>query len=412
MREPQLKVKYSVPVLCLPLFAVLLACSSGNDYLNSSRLKGEALGLAQAWLAHAPTSNGFQTTGLDGNWRPTQASRTVTLTSQARLIYIYAAAFELSGDEKYLKALRNAADFMLLYMRTDDSNGWFKTVDSSGNAVDKRIHSYGYSFVIFAMSHAYRVSQDPRYLEQAISTWQSSVWPGLSAARHWQVNGTTPANTDPQKIWSQNPYMHLFEALLSLHQVTQSPEVWNDIEAMASFMREKLLQPCGCLPETFRGEGFIPANDQNTHLYLGHQLEWAFLLSQAMQQGLDKRYLSTANRLLQFSLRNGVNENTGGLHATTNSRGELQDENYWWWAQAELMRASVHFAREHDKHELWSIYEKSHLFARMHFIDLYRGNWTSESQVFTKASSEELRQVIGYHWMAFYVESLRLNRLN
>ena len=36
--------------------------------------------------------------------------------------------------------------------------------------------------------------------------------------------------------WSINAYLHLFEALLVLHDVSDSPAVWADIEAMVRFL--------------------------------------------------------------------------------------------------------------------------------------------------------------------------------
>jgi mannose/cellobiose epimerase-like protein (N-acyl-D-glucosamine 2-epimerase family) len=297
---------------------------------------------------------------------------------------------------------------MLAYMQGPEEPGWYKVVHRSGKPINKSIHSYGYSFALFAMAHAYGVTQDSRYLAQAIATWKSDVWPGLSAAREWNRNRKLLGNPSG-KTWSQNPFMHLFEALLALYEVTRSEEVWLDIQAMARFLDEKLLQPCGCLPEWYVAASFSPLDGDDTRLYLGHQVEWAFLLSHAVELGLNRDYLDTANSLLDLALSHGISADTGGLQATSTMDGKEGDKSYWWWAQAELMRATAHFAEMHGRSDLYPVFEQTQSFARMHFIDLARNNWTNKSPYFADDQGK-IRQVIGYHWMAYYAEALRLSR--
>jgi len=240
----------------------LIACDAGEDYAGTTeraRLRTEAESLASAWLTHAATPSGFQKTVFDADWRELPGSDRVDLTSQARLVYLYAAAFDLSGEPRYLNAMVNAADFMLRYMQGVTEVGWVKRVSSSGLIIDNSIDPYGYSFVVFSLSHAYQVSGDERYRGRAIQTWRSDVWPGLKAAREWPVSAESGLKI-AQGNWSQSAYMHLFEALLALHEVTHSVEVWADIVAMAKFLDESLIQSCTCLPEWFLVPGFTPLN--------------------------------------------------------------------------------------------------------------------------------------------------------
>jgi len=145
---------------------------------------------------------------------------------------------------------------------------------------------------------------------------------------------------------------------------------------------------------------------------LGHQVEWAYLLDRAVHQGLDSRYQQLANKLLTFAIRYGVSSGEeghrerGGLYATTDLRGEVIDGSYWWWAQAELLRTTLHFSTYHGRRELRDVYADNHVFSRLHFIDIQRGSWSNESPFFEGKAPSQLRQVIGYHWMAFYLEAL------
>ena len=394
-------------LLLLSLF--LYACNEKSQdetgYIDRDRLRSEALALAETWIEHAPTPGGFQKTLFDGIWQPVGENSSVDLTAQSRLIYVYSAAYDLTGDKKYQQAARSAADFMLHHMRNAATGGWYKAVQSDGTPIDDSVHPYGYSFTIFGLAHAYRVTGDRRFLEAAMETWQSNVWPGLKAAKLFAATGSISKKAGGN-AWSQNPYMHLFEAMLALYDNTGSQEVWGDIEAMASFLRTTLIQPCGCIPEWFLGSGFEPQYGDNAEVYLGHQVEWAYLLSQAVERGLDRDFLSVSYTLMDFAVDNGLNKDTGGLRAQSKMNGDIIDSNYWWWAQAELMRAAVHFARTHGRTELWDVYEKSHLFARIHFINQELGGWTDSSLFLSKTTNQDLRQDIGYHAMGFYTEAL------
>lgn len=396
--------------ICISV-ASIGGCDSLSDEvinIDKDQFLLEANTLATQWKVHAPSSNGFQRTHFDTRWRAANGNEKVNLTSQARLVYVYATAYKLSGDEEFIKALRNAADFMLNQMRRSDEAGWYKSVDRDGAPLNKSVHTYGYSFAIFAMANAYSVTKDSRYLENSISTWKSNVWPGLRAAREWYKSGRF-TDSPSGKSWSQNPFMHLFEALLELFEVTGSRAVWEDVEAMAKFLQEKLMQkPCGCLPEWYVAANFSPLDGDETRMYLGHQVEWAFLLSRAVDLGLAHHYLDTANSLLNFALERGFNRENGGLQATSTMDGKEGNKSYWWWAQAELMRATLHFAERHKRNDLYQVFHKTQTFARMHFIDLARKNWTDKSPYFTD-DRHKIRQVIGYHWMAFYAEGLRSN---
>ncbi len=391
---------------------LLTACggqsSNAAEYLDRGRLQSEALGLASAWVNHAPKTNGFQRTKFNGLWEPSAESTRVDLTSQARLIYVYAAAFDLTGDENYRYEVRNAADFMLTNMRTENGSGWYKSVDANGAPTRRSVHRYGYAFAIFGMAHAFRITGDSRYLQLALATWQSGVWTGLKAARAFRANRFPPV-AESEGAWSQNPYMHLFEALLVLHEVTQSQKVWADINAMALFLEKQLIQPCGCLPEWFEAGKYVPLDKgSGVGVYHGHQVEWAFLLSKAVDQGLDRRYLGVADKLLDFAINHGLDLETGGLKAESKMDGYVTDASYSWWVQAELMRVAVHFARYRGRSELWQTYEGAHLFARIHYIDQDRGGWSSSSPLHTGKADRDLRKVIGYHAMAFYMEALEI----
>jgi mannose/cellobiose epimerase-like protein (N-acyl-D-glucosamine 2-epimerase family) len=215
--------------------------------------------------------------------------------------------------------------------------------------------------------------------------------------------------------------MHLFEALLILHDTTRSPEIWSEIVAMARFLETRLIQPTGGVPECYEAASFVPLGDTRVDkskpndtpkgfVELGHQVEWAYLLGHAVEKGLDKRYLGVAERLLNFAIKPGVDASTGGLIARTGYTGIVHKDNKWWWAQAELMRAAAHFSVRRGRGDLWPVYQASHNFVLTHHVDQEYGGWGGEGLMNPVKKSEKRTKVIGYHAAAFHIEALSLLR--
>ena len=398
----------------LSVCCVATACDNQTDkvdtYLDTPRLMAEAKASIQPWLENAPDGSGFFRTRFNRTWQPRKGNDRVSLVRVTRLLYIFSTGYDLTGDTRYRELVRSGGQFLLAKMRNSTNGGWHKIVNSRGEPIESRVHPYSYSFVIFGLSHAYRVTGDEAFLEAALATWQSGAWPGLVVARRLARQGYADAGDGTDiGVWTQNPYMHLFEALLILHEVTGSAEVWSDIEAMAEFLEARLIQPSGCIPEWYRGPTFSPLDDTGDgYVELGHQVEWAYLLIRAVEGGLDNRYRTVAERLIKFAIEHGLDRKTGGLHGRTDYAGQVRDEGKRWWAQAELMRTAAHFAARHGRDDLWSIYQRAQDFVRIHYVDQEFGGWTGESFVDSGKNIDELGKVIGYHAVAFYVEALSL----
>lgn len=392
------------------------ACSEVStkpeNYLDKARLMSEAKEAVRPWLEHAPTQNGYFRTHFDLKWTPQNGNHRVSLTSQARLLYVLAKGYDLTRDERFRNAVRSGGKFLLTHMR-DRKGGWHNTVNADGQLIRSSANKYAYSFVIFGLSHAYRVTGEATFRTAALETWRSGIWPGLIAARKLARSRSQgeiahiELKNPKQRFWSQNAFMHLFEALLTLHEITDSPEIWSDIKAMARLMKDKMMRPCGCLPEWYEAATLSPQkNNKDGNVNLGHQVEWSFLLSRAIDKGLSPNYRTVAEGLLDFAIKHGIDQNNGNLHKTSDENGRVRGQGDWWWAQAELMRAAIYFAAKRGRADLWPIYKRAHTFVRIHYLDQQRGGWVQQSIVRNKTSS--LRKVIGYHAVAFYAEALRV----
>jgi mannose/cellobiose epimerase-like protein (N-acyl-D-glucosamine 2-epimerase family) len=151
---------------------------------------------------------------------------------------------------------------------------------------------------------------------------------------------------------------------------------------------------------------------KNGRIDIGHQFEWAYLLSHAVEKGFSREYLSIGERLLDFGMQVGYDNANGGIYSTSDYDGNSDRRPKSWWQQNELLRALIHYAVMRDRPDLWEPFKQSLTFVKQHFIDNEYGGW------YASYDSRKLREgnalnkgnlwQVGYHVCGMYVEVLRL----
>ncbi|WP_420933489.1 AGE family epimerase/isomerase [Alteromonas sp. A081] len=390
-----------LPILCL-LSIVLVGCGAENKQieliLSSELAKGQMLQLIDPRLNWAEKNSNFMVQTFDANWQiaPTES---VESYSQARQVYLFAKGYDVTQENRYLNAMVESADVMLRTMFDDTKVLWHSSINRYNTEKRYGPKEYSTSFAIFAMAHAYRISQDKRYLDAALKTWMlGEVSIGLTLAREAQQGKLNTAFTN---TWSINPLMHLFEALLALHDVTQSPSVWQDIEFIAQFVENKLMQPQGFLAEYYVNANMPLPISEGGYVELGHQIEWAYLLHLAVDKGLDSHFRNVAKRLYVYAMKTGWDEQAGNLAARSDYDSNLTVTTPVWWAQAELMRLTAYSANKNeDFDDSARIFSKSTAFALNEYVDQFNGGWLDKPQ--SNRSRIQLNKVVGYHAAAAY----------
>jgi len=363
------------------------------------------------WRAATVTPSGFLRPSLDREWQPT-GRQTATLVSQSRLIYVLATGWELTRDEAYLEAVTKGADFLLEHFRDPEHGGFFYSASPDGEVLDNSKDSYGHAFVIFGLAHAARVTGEERFREAALQTW-SEMKAHLRDKAGFIRPRATRDFSQVRSTNSQNPMMHLFEALLALHDVTGSEEVFNDAKSLAEAIFRKLFQEEeGYLPELFDEHWKPLPADRRGYIELGHQFEWAFLLSRAVEKGFSEDWLDIGDRLLDYGLEVGYDADEGGIFSRGDYEGNARPGPKGWWEQAELLRALAHYAVLRERDDVWDAFAQSLKFVQRNFIDWEHGGWFRSYEPGVPRAVEEQNKgsvwMVGYHVTGMYWEVLRL----
>ncbi|MCP5116688.1 MAG: hypothetical protein GY953_38160 [bacterium] len=229
--------------------------------------------------------------------------------------------------------------------------------------------------------------------------------------------GTTRDFRRTRGVNSQNPMMHLFEALIALYDASGAEQVKADAAELAAAMFHGLFDDQrGYLPELFDAHWLPLAPEDGGRVELGHQLEWAWLMSEAVRVGvLGEEWLALGNRLLDYGVRRGHDRRSGGFFSRADYQGRVEDRTKGWWQQCEGMRAVLRYANQHGREDMWPVFNKSLQFARQHFIDSEHGGWYRNYDPAKQRRGRELDKgtqwMDGYHVTNLYLEAIRRRRL-
>ncbi|MCC5835183.1 MAG: AGE family epimerase/isomerase [Opitutales bacterium] len=329
--------------------------------------------LAPNWLEQASTESGLFLPDLDRKWQRTGSSE-ATVVSQSRLIYVFAESFRQTREKQYSDAVQKGADCLLRDFWDPQNGGFVWSYDLSRGVIDDQKSCYGHAFAIFGLCHAHRAGADPRHLQFALETVElvhqkfSDCRGGLKPLLQRDFSGDTSYR-------SQNPVMHLVEALLAMSETLpsgphlQQAQSWIDFLFKGVHSRQE-----SALPEFYAVDWSPltippPESEEPGCICPGHQLEWAYLLSKAVELGLPDPYMDTARFALDAGLQFGRDPIHGGIIRATDMDGTVCDDRKVFWQQTEAIRSLARFAIHHGIKEYEAPLMESLDFLNEHLWD-------------------------------------------
>lgn len=405
----------SLRILFSLLLAAVLLAACGNDHDIRTRIDGDwhrqtlEKDHLEHWLKVLPTANGFFNTLVTRDWEILDP-QPGDIVGHTRSIYLMAVGHELTGKPAYLEQVRLGTDFLLRHFRDPLHGGWYEAVGPDGKPKNDNKRLYSQAFAIFALAHAYRATLDKRYLDAALQTWQeirlryTDVHGGFRAGTNRDFSQTKLGN-------SQGSIMHLFEALLVLHQASGSQEAKEGAESIGKFIAYRLLEglPDGTarIPEVYDEQWHPLPGARGGRIDIGHQFEWAFLFSAATEAGLNPIYAAVADRLLNYAVAMGYEKGVQGVITAISPEGEIKRQR-GWWQQAEALRALMHHAAIRGRNDLWGLVTQLTEYIRTEFLDGSNGGWLDASASECRKGRCQDRQPDGYHMTAMHQEAIRI----
>nr|WP_175164068.1 AGE family epimerase/isomerase [Paraburkholderia fynbosensis] len=243
----------------------------------------------------------------------------------ARQLFVFSQA----GDAEHAQVL---FDSLRHTFQDTVHGGWFYSVDPHGAPLDTTKDLYTHAFVVFACAEYGRRSGNRDALALVHNT--SALIQSQFAADGDLFNAALSADFDSVTGTPiQNPLMHLTEAWLAACEATRDNVFGAALRRLAGAVAHHFVhKPTGCIAE-------LPIGASGNRLEPGHQFEWFWLVRQAGAQfagtGLDE----ALTRAFAFAQQHGVDPATGGVCASLDETGVINDATQRIWAQTEYLRA-------------------------------------------------------------------------
>lgn len=362
--------------------------------------------LLPKWLAVAPTPEGLLLPHVDAKWRPIDRGFG-TIVSQGRLVHNFAVGYALTGEERYRSVARRGADYILEHFIDAEYGGTFWSVGLGGQVLEDRKDAYGHAFAVFGLANAAVCTGDHRYAAAAEGVWRWVAEHLSDGAGGLVQRVDRDARTVLDEVRSQNPVMHMFEALMWLAMVPGMGHMASAAQGIGDFVTGRLMRADGALPETYDQAWRALPDSAGGWINIGHLFEWAFLLSRAAELGLPGRYVESAKALLEFGLAHGMDED-GGVR-TSHPVGEGTADRSrprGWWEQCEATRALAHHVAVRGRDDLVDPLRRNTGFWRAHFVDPDVGGWYPHEDARDADKGNEWK--IDYHAVAMCWEVVRL----
>ena len=175
------------------------------------------------WLSHALTPNGLFFPHLGRDWSRLDKD-TCSLVSQTRLLYNFSTGFAITGRKEYVDAVNHGADALLRYFADPEHGGWYLRCKLDGTPIDTRKDLYGHAFAIFGLTHASVATERADLKQAALDTWELVRSQFQDAEGGYQAVMSRTFSPLPHTR-SQNPIMHLFEAIFALSRLDDSGKI-------------------------------------------------------------------------------------------------------------------------------------------------------------------------------------------
>ncbi len=369
--------------------------------------ENQAKRILEKLLNTLPRTDGFFHSYFDARWNPIKTYDT-TLVTQGRMLYNMATGYRLTSNTDYLIVLEKGADFLLDTFYDSTYKGFYHSCDHHGRVLDDRKLSYGHSFAIFGLVHAFRMTGISRYRDVAVETFEL-MRSRMTDSYGGLYYGFTRRFEPLDEMKSQNPIMHFFEAAMELASLDSCLNYQKDVIEIADFVLDRLVRPSSrLLPEVYTDDWSEANSEDGGRIDVGHAFEWAFLLAHAQEQGYPQRYLSYAKSFLDNALEMGWDRKEGGIFSPASSDTLRVKSRKNWWEQCEAIRALLHFVFKRGESGYTKALEHCTDFVQRSFVDPDQPGWFSviDSPAAMRQQEKILPGKVYYHIIGMCVEGI------
>jgi len=306
------------------------------------------------------------------------------LILNARILWTFAKAYKVYGDDVYLRTAQRAYDYLRRYFWDAEFGGVYWMVDHLGNPVDTKKRIYGQAFTVYALAEyaAARAEKEP--LELAIALHLK-----IEAASHDEKNGgyfetyerdwklaeeQRLSEVDMDEKKSMNTHLHLLEAYANLLRLWEDDGLRKRLRELLRIFLDRIIDS-----ETHHFRMFFDEvwHDRSDRFSFGHDIEGSWLICEAAEVLGDTAILEETRKaavsMAQAVYEQAVDTDGGLLYEGT--RKEFIDTDKHWWPQAEAVVGFLNAYEFSGREYFLNAAHRSWDFIDKFIVDHQRGEW-------------------------------------
>jgi mannobiose 2-epimerase len=316
---------------------------------------------------------------------------TKSLVQQSRVVWTFSAAYERYPEPAYKEVATHTLKFLREHMWDEDHDGFNWLVDRKGKVVDDKKHLYGESFAIYALAEYGRAFHDGSASRQAFELFRlidlkahddanGGYFEAFNTDWSHQIKNQLAMNMADRK--SMNTHIHLLESFTTLYQVTGDPTVRKRVEELLNLCLNKIVDSQRGYLRLYFSNDWKPAENSETSSY-GHDIELSWLITESAEvlgRGNDPQVKRVALALVDHTLRDGFDNQQGGVYNEGPAQGPAKDKVKVWWVEAESMVGLLNAYKLSGKQIYRNRFDQQANYVLLRFVDRQFGDWFNEIQ--------------------------------
>ena len=262
----------------------------------------------------------------------------------ARIIWSFAAAYQVLRKPEYIEAAVHAKDYFLRHFCDHKYGGVYWSVDSEGKRLDHKKQLYSQGFAIYGLSELYRVNHDEDALKEAVNLFrvvekhfadrENGGYIEALARDFSPLEDMSLSAHDINADKTMNSHLHILEAYANLYRVWPDKDLKKAVESLLDIVGTNVMAPNGHLQLYFgRDWSVMPGG-----VSYGHDIETSWLALECAM-ALDDPAVVDCVRPWAVKMARAGNE---GLLPDGSMRYEklldgTYDDSRQWWVQAETV---------------------------------------------------------------------------
>ncbi|MDR3084777.1 MAG: AGE family epimerase/isomerase [Christensenellaceae bacterium] len=340
--------------------------------------------------------------GLD-NKPIEKANKFITLN--ARLIWTFASAYRVLGDERWKKLADRAYNYFIEHFYDRKNGGFYTTVDYKGDVVDDHKFIYGNAFALYGLSEYARATGSEEALKYAYEQMQNldkhvydPQYKGYyeAATADWRVNPWIHGvNRVPSDVKTMNTHLHMIEAYTCHLRVNKAPYVQNKVREHLYVMLNKIVNNETHHYHYFQARDWTPTS---TGITYGHDIEGSWLMLETAEV-LGEPEAHRKTRDVCVNIARACYEEAfdprGGLRTEYDPATGEKSERFGWWEQNEAVVGFLNAWEETRDEKFLDASLKTLEFTLEHFVDHERGGWYTGTDLEGNPNRERGLKVAG-----------------